>query len=108
MARKFDIIRRVTIHEIKYTVINKVTHELRDDSLMYYEPIVTHKQIKDFIESNLFYDESLVSINSLTRITGHYGISRKDYLKHSTPVDDPICTIIPLPSATVSNKSEQE
>lgn len=91
MARRYDIIRNISINEIHFTVIDTITHEITQRSVLYYGSNRTYEAMKSYVENELFYDEALVSIDSIVRITGTYGMSRRDYILHSTPLTNPVC-----------------
>lgn len=104
MARKYEIVRRVVVYELYFTLINKETHEMSERSELCYETLNNMTQAEDFIKRTLYYDEVLLTIDRIVEITGHYGVSRKDYLKVAHPVSDPICKEIKSLNNTIKEK----
>ena len=90
MARKYEIVRTVTVLQFHATILDPITRQFEDRCFICYDPIKTKEAAKKFIDRRLFYDEVLISIDSVDEITIPYGTSKEDFIKVATPIADPV------------------
>lgn len=89
MARKYEIVRTVTVLQFHTTILEPFSRQFEERCFICYDTIKTKEAAKKFIERNLYSDEVLISIDNVDEITIPYGVSKKDFIRVATPIADP-------------------